>query len=395
MSASHEGIMARLGFQCQPEVEPSTYMFEDNPACLQDLECLKRHLTYSKYYYDDKPERMLSYRSFQELRRSGKLSDTMAKALLDAEMSAPDYKRSGILFTVPETPVRWEDYSINSLWIHRDKVEHDIGHLFGTDDEKLREYVLKPLCDWRQKQPKATINFWYDSATQAGPKQVKETRRILNDDLHLNVQLRDIRTIPFVRDHPEMMALSLPVYYRVDLSKALILDHVITHDKKLYAVVSDADVVAVVKDQLFDAYTVDYLNNFGYIFGTCVHGGADQENSFMIMKNDEPSGPFTEQRYVELQPMNTPDRHKKQIIDKAELHFRLDHGHPDQQHIFSLYNAFKTVLKLIQRQLHPQRTASGKTMGIPDSRFAAVKGLCPVSNLDRVRKHVARVEDVQ
>lgn len=394
----HEQVMKRLGFQCAPEAEPAMYMFDDNPTCLQDLECLKKHLRFPKIA--DGTDKVLSYRSFQELRRQGKLSNDMAEALLDEATKGDDMERSAILFRKPEKLVPEKDYSINLFWIHKDKLPSASGHLFGTDDNKLREYVLKPLCDWRQKQPNATINFWYDSATQGGPQQMKETQRILNDDLHLNVNLRDVRTIPFVRDHPEMMAVSLPVYYRVDLAKALILDNVIVHDKKLYAVVSDADVVAYVKDQLFDKYTVDYLDEFGYMFGSCLqHGGAEQENSFMIMKNDRRSGPIQTKMYKEPRAMNTVDRHRKWIIDEARQKFGTLTGDIklDQEKVFGLYLNFKGVLKHIRNTLHPQnmRKTDGKVMGLPSSRFSLSASLCPISDLNRVRKHVARAADVQ
>jgi hypothetical protein len=75
------------------------------------------------------------------------------------------------------------------------------------------------------------------------------------------------------------------VYYRVDLSKALIADYLLRTNENSYTVNIDADIVGITKKQLFDEKTLEELNILGYTFGSVPM--TIEENSFIILYNEK------------------------------------------------------------------------------------------------------------
>jgi hypothetical protein len=74
------------------------------------------------------------------------------------------------------------------------------------------------------------------------------------------------------------------VYYRVDILKALIADHLFSAPEQ-YTVVTDGDVTPMDRRELFDKRTLQYLDESGYVFNRV--GYSNFENSFFIFHKNE------------------------------------------------------------------------------------------------------------
>ena len=105
----------------------------------------------------------------------------------------------------------------------------------------------------------------------------------------VNLQLRDIRRLSNIKGEIEnSLHPGTHVYYRVDLLKALIADHMISspEERAKYCVVSDVDVKSMPPQQLFDERTIGYLSSKGYVFNRVGMTGPF-ENSFFIFNREK------------------------------------------------------------------------------------------------------------
>tara|TARA_R100001163_G_C5068494_1_gene208947 strand:- start:17244 stop:18362 length:1119 start_codon:yes stop_codon:yes gene_type:complete len=354
-----------------------------NKSCNQDgpnfVSCIKSVIDQNPrgLFYNG----ILSYDRFNELIRNNKISGVEAEELIDYGYE----NENPILFRKSDRVILDNEYSINLFYINKDKIANEDGYLFGTNLEKFKNFVSDPINDWINKGHKSEINFWYDGKT-VNENQIRNTKKMFPD-----VNFKDIRMIPFVIKNPEMMDLGVLIYYRVDLAKALILDFEIRYNNKKYAIVSDGDVAAIIKDQLFDENTLEKLDNLGFIYGTS--GGADEENSFMILYNNPNKS--VSKFLNETLPQNVVDRHRTYVIDKSKKHFIIKNGNVGDQDIFNLYspnNGFKVILKQIAKEITGKRyrckfDLCGKNMIFPKSSFGSL-GLTQ-DNVDILKQALA------
>ena len=303
----------------------------------------------------------LSYCQFLQMQSDNIISRKQGDDLIDHAYA----EAAPILFRKAEESVSPSMYSLNFLWIHKAKLSEG-GHLMGADENAFMRRVLDPLVDWQTKQPEAVINFWYDS-TMIGETTIEETLRALRERRPIDesrIRFRDIRSIPFVGENPGLFKEDVPVYFRVDLAKAITADYVLRQDGLAYVVNIDNDIVAVVREQLFDQQTFAALQGVGYTFGSA--GGAEEENSFIVLHNDD--------------TLNTLETHRIYVIDAAKKTFELNGGRASSQDVFAKYPDFKTVM----RKKFEQRTGKrwldqhiqvwGKPMIFPGSQFGVVGG---------------------
>src|SRR5262245_12888502 len=85
----------------------------------------------------------------------------------------------------------------------------------------------------------------------------------------VNLRLRDIRSLTGCpREIVHSLHPGTPVYYRVDILKALIANHMMVSPEETakYCVVVDIDVESMPAQQIFDQRTLDYLSSYGYVF---------------------------------------------------------------------------------------------------------------------------------
>lgn len=96
-----------------------------------------------------------------------------------------------------------------------------------------------------------------------------------------NIRLRDIRELSLVAENPRVFSSEIPVYFRVDLARAILLHDLVKNGESTYAVYGDLDMLPMSEAELFDEETVDNLKSFGLVMakgGT----GCGFENGFQI-----------------------------------------------------------------------------------------------------------------
>lgn len=230
------------------------------------------------------------------------------------------------IYRLSKTSVLPVDYTINFLWINlnpQDRVRDAAQNIFkdGLDSFENDACIKDPnalrtlekteqsletdalenwqgikktfayrISKWADANPDAHINLWYDSAlvTQKAQQKTFEMMRDISQSRGVDLQLRDIRQLPNLQGeiqhslHP-----GTPVYYRVDILKALIADHMISsHEESAkYCVVSDIDVDPMTSQEMFDQRTLGYLSVNGYVFNRV--GLFGFENSFFIFNKEK------------------------------------------------------------------------------------------------------------
>lgn len=130
---------------------------------------------------------------------------------------------------------------------------------------------------------------------------MENSKRLLNDASEKNgispVQLRDVREIPCVKDNPDIFTSRIPIYFRVDLLKLIILLHSIENDHCDAAVFSDLEVgnrreldTRMSKQELFDSCVCEGFKKMGFVLGDKRAFANDNhtypENQFLQLHNN-------------------------------------------------------------------------------------------------------------
>ncbi len=277
--------------------------------------------------------------------------------------------------TMPVTP---NEYTLNFLWInlnpqdriqniaqnifkdgqdlaenaeclkHPDRLRVDEKEEFFLDSETLKNWInvkksfTYRLSKWADIHPGTEMNLWYDSAlvTEQAREKTSEILKGISCSRGVNLKLRDIRVLANL-DKLDEIQLSLhpgtPVYYRVDILKALIADHMISPKElegKKYCVVSDIDITPVNAEQMFNQRILNFLDDKGYVFQASERWGF--ENSFFIFNRDH---------------RKLPRIHREMTIDAIESQIYSLRKYPlgkifdselilDSQCVFRKYNQF-------------------------------------------------------
>ena len=87
----------------------------------------------------------------------------------------------------------------------------------------------------------------------------------------------------FVRNKLNTEHYVLPVYFRVDLVRLIILLELATAYPDYYLIYSDLDTHALTKEQIFTEKTIELLNRFGLVLPPSDIGLVPYENSFHIL----------------------------------------------------------------------------------------------------------------
>lgn len=326
------------------------------------IECLKYQIEHHKIPNDDSFNPL----GYCELQENKELSTAQKD-----ELTEHAYKVGNpILFKKAEQTIPFTDYSLNFLWIHKDKMTES-GHLMGSNDKSFIINVLNPVKDWQAQQPEARINFWIDSAMIDNLDAViQRSKEILakNDTDLTYFRFRDIRDIGIVKEYENLFLSSIPVYFRVDLAKAIIADYVIKNDGINYAINIDNDITAITRNHLFDQKTLNELHNIGYAFGTA--SAAEEENSFIMLYNNP----------------NTINNHFNLVIKSAidEANNKLAKEYPiGAQDVFYKYKNFKSAVRIAYRQItnikwkNQVYESFGKYMIFPSTQFLGLSTYKP------------------
>ena len=187
-----------------------------------------------------------------------------------------------------------ERYSINLMWLNRtkDNTQPYIGP--SRSEDKLAEKLLAPAIKWSIANPEGRVNLWYDSI-HTTPEAVENTQRVLSKLLaenHIrNLQLRDIRDIAIVANNPDVFSDQIPLYFRVDLLKAIIVVDSIESEGNDAAIFSDLEVGdlrpnhdRMTKDTLFSPHILKRLDDAGLILNGTDSG---PENQFLQLGRNQ------------------------------------------------------------------------------------------------------------
>lgn len=228
------------------------------------------------------------------------------------------------IFRLSKKPLLEKEYTINFLWVNlnpQDRSADNAQNIFGNginyfeneeylkDPLELQEYEKKEfkktftyrISKWAELNPDTQINLWYDSAlvTQVGQKNTFEMMKHISELRRVKLKLKDVRQLTHING--ELVKYLHPgtnVYFRVDLLKVLIADHMMqnveNHTK--YTIISDIDVEPMRSYELFDQRTLDYLSSKGYVFNKV--GIGNFENSFFIFKNKNEILRKTHYKYI-------------------------------------------------------------------------------------------------
>ena len=186
-----------------------------------------------------------------------------------------------------------EKYSINLMWIN-ETLKPEQEYIYPSKDiAELKEQFLAPALKWALANPCAEVNIWYDSV-QTTEEAITRTQDALSsvcdgESRKKTIHLRDIREIPIVHDNPDAFSDYLPIYFRIDILKAIIIVDEIERGGKDAAIFSDLEVGnlrpnrdRMNKEELFAA---DDLERFKRL-GLTINMGMNLENQFLQLMNN-------------------------------------------------------------------------------------------------------------
>lgn len=295
-----------------------------------------------------------------------------------------------------------EEYNLNFLWINlnpQDRIKNAAQNIFNNGLNLLEnaDWIKDPndpcqktstsltgkdleicvegkktfiyrLSKWAEKNPEAQMHLWYDSALVTHQAQSKtfEMLQAIAKSRSVNLKFRDIRKLSNVQGelanalHP-----GAPLYFRVDLLKAMIADHLMSDSKETakYLVISDIDVIPMSSEELFDQRTLDYLSTKGYVFH---RAGFRLENSFYIFNKEIP---------------DLREIHNQEILQSVTKSIKLLRSHPldrwipweykmNSEFVFSQYHHFRQKMG---EEWVEDINAPRKVVQAPVSQFAYPK----------------------
>lgn len=232
------------------------------------------------------------------------------------------------IYELNDMPVKPDEYSINLMWINKDRLNPDQEYLLGNTADEFRAKFIEPISKWAIANPKSTINVWIDGI-MATSKAVENSFNALQAALigseHATIHSRDVRLLKPVSLNPQVFSNKIPIYFRVDLLRAIIGDQVVRNKESKYFVYSDIDMSPLKAEQIFDKKTVNFLKDYGFVMAKGGHLGF--ENGFQIMSGEN-------QLFL--------DSHKKVIIDLSiEMALQKPNKIKEQQ-IYDTYPAMVT-----------------------------------------------------
>lgn len=228
-----------------------------------------------------------------------------------------------------DVPVAANAYSVNLMWINKSKIPSDQEYLMSED---FKDKFIEPVSRWVEKSPGTPINIWIDSematpqAIQKSEKALKKflKNKSLDDSL---VRFRDVRDCSVVQNNPTVFDAQMPIYFRVDLLRAIAADHILSTKESQYFVYGDLDMDPLSTQELFDKKTVTFLDDLGFVVAKGGHLGF--ENGFQILNGAN---------------AHAMEAHRKVIID-GSIGMALD-ARPKihAQQIYDTYPAMLTYL---------------------------------------------------
>ena len=172
------------------------------------------------------------------------LSPEQRHTLYDAAFT---YNNS-FLYETPDIPIVPDQYSINLMWINKNKMPADQEFLFGdgaTPEKRQSDFhkrFIEPVSKWAKANPGSPINIWVDGA-MATKEAIGRSQEALEDELrgtrHGNIQFRDVRSMEVVKQNPAAFSEEIFFDFRGDLLGAIAVDYTLRRQETQFAVYVD------------------------------------------------------------------------------------------------------------------------------------------------------------
>lgn len=196
-------------------------------------------------------------------------------------------------------------YSINLLWIFKNKLNYclsfmnDIPYNFNSRDN-IQHFIdtdesVQKIILWSHMNPAGKVNFWIDTNLLDAHTiiNMKIIFYILNEMYPHKIYLKDLHKLRTTNEinigyHNVFNGedgFITPIYFRVDLYKAILLLEELKNCVT-YAVVLDMDMIPQSNEILFSENTLKSLNTVGFVMA----GGLREkyENGFQILGSENP-----------------------------------------------------------------------------------------------------------
>lgn len=264
------------------------------------------------------------------------------------------YWENPFVYEVPAHPVKPCEYSINLMWLNKNKLSE--YHDFVMDDRFFHETFAVPVARWAKASPGTRINIWIDGASTTKPGAAERSREAILKHLsgceHGDIQFRDFRKLEVVQKNPQIFSKDTHIYFQVDLGRAIAADHILRNKECQFFVYGDLDMEPLTCRQLFDKRTVNYLDDLGFVMAK--GGMMGYENGFQILNGAHEK---------------MMDSHRTVIIDlSVDQANRLPFSLSEQQ-IYPTYNLMLGHLLHADGRYGRIIPSVGKTMSIDLFRY--------------------------
>ncbi len=147
--------------------------------------------------------------------------------------------------------------------------------------------ISKNITNWAKKNPNCQINLWFDSKFTT-KDAVSQTSKLLTEKIkrykkHLPIKFLDLRDLKLVQANWAVFESEIPIYFRIDLARVIMIENALENDHNNYLVYSDLDIKPKNKKLLFNKDTLQKIDQFGFVLAKS-NNKAGFENGFQIFK---------------------------------------------------------------------------------------------------------------
>ncbi|EKE09711.1 MAG: hypothetical protein ACD_16C00118G0005 [uncultured bacterium] len=183
------------------------------------------------------------------------------------------------------TPLR-QNFTINFLWINENDDNKKANSSIFPKEKAVD--CLRGMIGFRLANPEAEMVLWYDE-TLTSQQAVDNSRKIVNRS---GITMRNIRDIDLVKSHAVAFDSARPLYFRVDLARAVVAYHVLKEERDTRDFVcSDFDITPIDCGLLVEKHDKE-LSEFGMLLlkGKYTHDTGyilQYENSFQVLRRSD------------------------------------------------------------------------------------------------------------
>lgn len=192
-------------------------------------------------------------------------------------------------------------YIIHLMWIQK-AINNENKYIFPERAPHYYHVKLETIDiikKWAELNYGRDIYFWYDGKV-VSDEQLKNTKNVFNEIN--NVSFHEIHKLKKVQENNDVFKDPIPLYFKIDLLRAICVEYSESTKKQKYAIYSDLSIVPLDCNNLFDDDTINKLNKFGFIMSKNKNPSLSEpfENGFFI---------------IDLENENIKKAHTMAIID--------------------------------------------------------------------------------